>query len=55
MCVGTDRKITNWDATDGTAIRIVDGSASAEVNALSMGSSGEFFISGGGDRYGAAT
>ena len=28
---GTDRKITNWDAYDGTAIRIVDGSASAEV------------------------
>jgi len=50
ITTGTDRKITNWDATDGTAIRIVDGSASAEVNALSMGSSGEFFISGGGDR-----
>ena len=31
LTTGTDRKITNWDAYDGNAIRIVDGSTSAEV------------------------
>ncbi|EKX37892.1 hypothetical protein GUITHDRAFT_160084, partial [Guillardia theta CCMP2712] len=39
LTTGTDRKITNWDAYDGSAIRIVDGSTSAE-----------FFVSGGGDK-----
>mmetsp|Transcript_42589 Transcript_42589/g.99981 ORF Transcript_42589/g.99981 Transcript_42589/m.99981 type:complete len:612 (+) Transcript_42589:132-1967(+) len=50
LTTGTDRKITNWDAYDGSAIRIVDGSTSAEVNTLDIAGSGEFFVSGGGDK-----
>jgi len=49
LTCGTDRKITNWDATDGTAIRIVDGSATAEINSIDIGGEGELFVSGGGD------
>jgi len=50
LTTGTDRKITNWDAYDGSAIRIVDGSSSAEVNTLDISAEGEFFVSGGGDK-----
>jgi len=50
LTTGTDRKITNWDAYDGSAIRIVDGSTAAEVNTLDIAGSGEFFVSGGGDK-----
>eukprot|EP00294_Goniomonas_avonlea_P013212 CAMPEP_0114556708 /NCGR_PEP_ID=MMETSP0114-20121206/9432_1 /TAXON_ID=31324 /ORGANISM="Goniomonas sp, Strain m" /LENGTH=623 /DNA_ID=CAMNT_0001741929 /DNA_START=93 /DNA_END=1964 /DNA_ORIENTATION=- len=46
---GTDRKITNWDAFDGSAIRIVDGSTSAEINSIDISRTGETFVSGGGD------
>ena len=47
---GTDRKITYWDVVDGSAIRIVEGSASAEVNSLAVASSGDRFVSGGADK-----
>ena len=50
LTAGTDRKVTNWDTFDGSAIRIVDGSSSADVNALSISSDGQVFVSGGGDR-----
>mmetsp|Transcript_26776 Transcript_26776/g.67610 ORF Transcript_26776/g.67610 Transcript_26776/m.67610 type:complete len:172 (+) Transcript_26776:414-929(+) len=50
LTTGTDRKITNWDAYDGSAIRIVDGSSAAEVNTLDIAGSGDFFVSGGGDK-----
>lgn len=50
LTAGTDRQITNWDAFDGSAIRIVEGSGSAEVNTLSITRNGNWFVSGGGDK-----
>ena len=49
ITTGTDRKITYWDAADGSAIRIVDGSPAAEVCSLSVAPDGHSFVSGGGD------
>lgn len=50
VTTGTDRKITYWDAYDGQAIRIIDGSDNDEVNALAVDRDGEAIISGGGDK-----
>mmetsp|Transcript_11703 Transcript_11703/g.13906 ORF Transcript_11703/g.13906 Transcript_11703/m.13906 type:complete len:627 (-) Transcript_11703:1832-3712(-) len=56
VTTGTDRKITYWDAYDGQAIRILDGSDSAELNALAIApggpgsAGGEAIVSGGGDK-----
>mmetsp|Transcript_4864 Transcript_4864/g.10439 ORF Transcript_4864/g.10439 Transcript_4864/m.10439 type:complete len:634 (-) Transcript_4864:766-2667(-) len=50
VTTGTDRKITYWDAFDGQAIRIIDGSDNHEVNALAIDRDGEAIISGGGDK-----
>ncbi|KAF5832700.1 flagellar associated protein [Dunaliella salina] len=50
VTAGTDRKITYWDAYDGQAIRIIDGSDSDEVNSLATDRDGEAIISGGGDK-----
>jgi WD40 repeat protein len=43
-------QITYWDAYDGQAIRIVDASDHAEVNALAVDGDGETIVSGGGDK-----
>lgn len=45
-----DPQITYWDAYDGQAIRIIDGSDNDEVNALAVDRDGEAIISGGGDK-----
>jgi len=50
LTCGTDRKLTYWDVTDMAAIRIVDGSLSAECNTLDICADGRFFVSGGGDK-----
>jgi len=50
LTTGSDRKITYWDAVDGTAIRILDGSETAAVNTLNLTSDGEHFVSGGADK-----
>ena len=50
LTAGTDRKITYWDAVDGQAIRIMDGSPTSEINTLSITADGERFVSGGGDK-----
>lgn len=50
MTTGSDRKITYWETFDGTAIRMLDGSDSSEVNALAITNEGEHFISGGEDK-----
>ncbi|GLC39328.1 Cilia- and flagella-associated protein 52 [Pleodorina starrii] len=50
VTTGTDRKITYWDAYDGNAIRIIDGSDGDEVNALAVDRDGEAIVSGGGDK-----
>lgn len=43
-------QITYWDAYDGQAIRIIDGSDTDEVNSLATDRDGECIISGGGDK-----
>jgi len=50
VTVGTDRKVTYWDAYDGQTIRIVDGSDSHEVNALAVDRDGAALVSGGSDK-----
>lgn len=50
VTAGTDRKVTYWDAYDGNAIRIIDGSENEEVNALAVDRDGEALVSGGGDK-----
>jgi WD40 repeat protein len=50
VTTGTDRKITYWDAFDGQAIRIVDGSDSAEINSIAISTDGTAIVSGGGDK-----
>jgi WD40 repeat protein len=48
LTCGSDRKLTYWDAYDGTAIRIVEGSR-YELNALDIDPEGVKFVSGGND------
>jgi len=50
LTCGTDRKITYWDVHNMNAIRIIDGSDSADVNSLHVNSDGKFFVSGGADK-----
>eukprot|EP00741_Cyanophora_paradoxa_P003430 tig00000704_g3333.t1 len=50
LTTGTDRKITYWDAFDGSAIRVLEGSDSAEMCALDISSTGDKFVSGGADK-----
>jgi len=50
LTCGTDRKITYWDVMNMNAIRIIDGSDSADVNCLHVNHDGRFFMSGGADK-----
>jgi len=50
LTCGTDRKITYWDVLNMNAIRIIDGSDSADVNSLHVNGDGRFFVSGGADK-----
>eukprot|EP00494_Astrolonche_serrata_P007055 UN07080 len=50
LTCGTDRKISWWDATKFETIRIADASKTASINALSISSHGECFVSVGGDQ-----
>ena len=50
VTTGTDRKLTWWDAFDGQAIRILEGSSSAEINALDISASGDAVVTDGGDK-----
>jgi len=50
LTCGTDRKITYWDVLNMSAIRVVDGSDSADVNSLHVSADGSFFASGGADK-----
>jgi cilia- and flagella-associated protein 52 len=43
-------QVTYWDAFDGQAIRIIDGSDNSQVNALAVDRDGEAIISGGADK-----
>ena len=50
LTCGTDRKITYWDVLNMNAIRIIDGSDTADVNSLHVNEDGRFFVSGGADK-----
>ena len=50
VTTGTDRKITYWDAYDGQAIRILDGSEDKEINSLDVSPDGDVIVSGAGDK-----
>lgn len=43
-------QITYWDAYDGQAIRIIDGSETGQVNALTTDATGEALLTGGADK-----
>lgn len=49
LTTGSDRKITYWDVTDGSPIRILDGS-SDNINCLAITESGDKFVSAGGEK-----
>jgi len=46
LTCGSDRKLTYWDAFDGTAIRILEASKH-QINALDVDQEGNSFVSGG--------
>lgn len=48
LTCGSNQKITYWDATDGQAIRVVDG-AHSNITTLDIDPTGEFFLSGAAD------
>jgi len=54
LTCGSDRKITYWDAADGNAIRVLEGSDPGPngggVNSLDIIGEGEHFASGGDDK-----
>ena len=50
VTTGTDRKVSWWEAFDGSAIRVVDGSETAEINALDVSADGTQVVTGGGDK-----
>lgn len=50
LTVGSDRKITYWDATDCSTIREIEGSKTAEIHTVDISPDGNLFVSGGGDR-----
>lgn len=50
LTCGTDRKVTYWDSTDFSQIRVVDASEEAEMTSLHISGDGTFFASGSADR-----
>jgi len=50
LTTGTDRKLTNWDVSNGEAIRILDGSLDNVINCLDITEDGEAFVSAGADK-----
>jgi len=49
LTCGTNHKITYWDATDGQAIRVIEG-AEDMMTSLDVESTGEFFVSAAADK-----
>ncbi|KAI8467381.1 MAG: flagellar associated protein [Monoraphidium minutum] len=50
VTVGTDRKLTYWDAYDCQAIRVLEASASGQLNAVVLAPGGEALLTAGADR-----
>ena len=49
LTCGSNHKITYWDATDGQAIRVIEG-ADDSLTSLDVESTGEFFVSAAADK-----
>lgn len=49
LTCGSDRKLTYWDAFDGSAIRIIEGSTE-EINTIDINRDGSQFVSAGNDK-----
>jgi WD40 repeat protein len=49
LTCGSNFKITYWDASDGQAIRVIEG-GDAPMTAIDIDSTGEFFVSGSEDK-----
>jgi len=49
LTCGSNHKISYWDATDGQAIRVIDGGEAA-MTSVDVEPSGEFFVSGSEDK-----
>ena len=49
LTCGSDRKVTYWDTTDCTAIRVMDGSTE-DINSIDIEKDGVYFVSAGNDR-----
>lgn len=50
LTCGSNHKISYWDAYDGSAIRVVDGSMTGEMTSLDIDAHGDHFVSGSGDK-----
>ncbi|KIY94197.1 WD repeat-containing protein 16 [Monoraphidium neglectum] len=50
VTVGTDRKLTYWDAFDCQAIRVLEASATGQVNVVVLSPDGEAALTGGADK-----
>lgn len=50
LTVGTDKRITYWEAVDGIEIRTVDGSLDGEINTIAINKSGQYFVTAGEDK-----
>ena len=49
LTCGSDRKLSYWDTTDCTAIRVIEGSTE-EIRSIDIEKEGKLFASGGADR-----
>jgi cilia- and flagella-associated protein 52 len=49
VTVGSDRKITFWDAYDGSAVRVTDGSDTAALTDVHVDAAGRMLVSAGND------
>lgn len=50
LTCGSNHKITYWDAADGEAIRVIDGSDDNMMSCLDINDRGDFFVSGALDK-----
>jgi len=50
VTLGTDRKISYWDAYDGQEIRVLDGSDTDALNSVDISQDGQVVVSGAADK-----
>jgi WD40 repeat protein len=50
LTAGTDRKVSYWEAYDGSLIREIEASQSDAINGLDITQDGKYFVIGGSDK-----